>query len=220
MTRHHPTPAEASAPGDVDLDETSDELPVPDEPTAPPVAEADEADPAEEPVRDGPETPPGHSRPPAAVVALLVVLLVCALAGGTVLLLQKRATATAEDDRAGALQAARQMVVNLMTLDHNAPQESLDRVTQGATGQFREQFSTQASAIQTILQQAAVSSSGEVSEAGVAQLDRDSATVLVASTALVKNTQAPQGEPRQYRMLIKLQKQADNWLASDVEFVP
>ncbi|MCW2717496.1 MAG: hypothetical protein JWR81_1318 [Pseudonocardia sp.] len=228
MTRHHPNPADPITldPEPLDgivLDETDAvPVPVPDEPATPSPAGEAESDPdPDNPDNTGPpDPPPGRPHPPTWVVSLLVALLVLALAGGAVLLLQVRAAARTEDDRTGALQAARQMVVNLMTLNHTAPQQSLDRVLQGSTGQFREQFSTEASAIKTVLQQAQVSSSGDVSEAGVAELDGDTATVLVASTATVKNSQAPQGEPRQYRMLVKLQKQSDAWLVSDVEFVP
>jgi Mce-associated membrane protein len=118
------------------------------------------------------------------------------------------------------VQAARQLVINLTTLDHTNPKTSLDRVLEASTGEFRDQFSSQASVIQNVLRDAEVSSSGNVPEAGLARMDGDTAVVLVAASALVKNKETPRGEPRQYRLSVSLKRQSGTWLASNVEFVP
>jgi Mce-associated membrane protein len=164
--------------------------------------------------------PPGRRGPGTIVVVTLALLLVLVLAGVGYLLVQSRYSSAHADDRADAVQAARQLVMNLMTLDHTNPQASLDRVLAASSGEFREQFGSQVAAIQNVLKEAQVSSSGDVTEAGLATLDGDRATVLVAASALVKNTETPDGEPRQYRMSVTLQRDSDAWSVSNVEFVP
>jgi Mce-associated membrane protein len=154
------------------------------------------------------------------VVSALAVALVLALAGTGYLFTRLRVENAQEADRRDATQAARQLVRNLMMLDSNDAQASLGRVLALSTGDFREQLTSQSSGLQQVLGQAHVSSSGDVSEAGLVKLDRDDATVLVAARALVKNSELPNGTPRQYRMSVTLQRVSGQWLAANVEFVP
>ncbi|MDT7699794.1 MAG: hypothetical protein QOJ30_2119, partial [Pseudonocardiales bacterium] len=72
--------------------------------------------------------PSGRRGPGTIVVVTLALLLVLVLAGVGYLLVQSRYSSAHADDRADAVQAARQLVMNLMTLDHTNPQASLDRV--------------------------------------------------------------------------------------------
>ena len=45
------------------------------------------------------------------------------------------------------------------------------------------------------------------------------ATVLTAVTSIVKNTEAPEGQQRVYRMKMTLDHTDGRWLVSNVEFV-
>lgn len=164
-----------------------------------------------------------HPQRTTVLAVVLALLLAAAIAGDTWLLTRGVAMNGVEQDRADAVQAARQVVINLVTLDHTDPRETVERVLAGSTGAFRQQFSSQASVMQKILREAKVTSSGEIAEAGLARMDGEHAVVLVAVSATVKNAQIRQGEPRQYRMSVNLEKKPDSpagWLVSGVEFVP
>jgi Mce-associated membrane protein len=64
-----------------------------------------------------------------------------------------------------------------------------------------------------------VESTGEIEEAGIVTADDKHAVALAAVTSTVKNTEAPDGEIRVYRMKVTLDVVDDKWLVSDVEFV-
>ncbi|MFJ8816425.1 hypothetical protein [Amycolatopsis thermoflava] len=64
-----------------------------------------------------------------------------------------------------------------------------------------------------------MTSTGQIADAGIERLSGDDATALVVASANVKNTQAPQGENRQYRLLLTLHREDGRWLVSELEFV-
>lgn len=148
-------------------------------------------------------------------------LVAATLAGvGTVLYLQVQDASAEEASRQAVLQAARQVAVDITTVSKDSAQQDVDRLMGAATGSFKDQFGQQAEVFQKVLQQANVSSQGTVREAGVSSVDQDTAVVLAAVSATVKNVDAPTGEQRQYRMRMHLKHEGDRWLVSDLEFVP
>ncbi|AHI01067.1 hypothetical protein GCM10010174_13290 [Kutzneria viridogrisea] len=177
-----------------------------------------------------PETPEPEPQDPAprgrpnwrarAALAALCLVVAGLTSLGTVLWLQVGDANAAEQTRLAAVQAARQVAVNLTTVSKDSAQQDVQRLMDSATGSFRDQFGEQAEVFRKVLQQADVTSQGTVREAGVSSADADSAVVLAAVSATVKNTDAPTGEQRQYRMRMHLTKDGDRWLVSDLEFVP
>lgn len=155
-----------------------------------------------------------------ALVAGLAVLALVAVAAGVLGYLRERAAQTAETDRQVAVQAARQEVITLTSIGKATAQDDLARLLDGATGSFKQQFTQQSDAFKQVLDQSGVESKGVIQEAGVLDSKDGAATVLVAATATVKNTQTPDGAARQYRMKVSLQKQDGKWLVCDLEFVP
>jgi Mce-associated membrane protein len=142
------------------------------------------------------------------------------IAAATVLLVKLTDANAAEDSRQSALQVARQVAVDLTTVSKDNAQQDVNRLMDVATGSFRDQFAQQAEVFRKVVQQASVSSRGTVAEAGVSGVDGDTVTVLAAVSATVRNSDAPSGEQRQYRMKMQLQHDGDRWLVSDLEFVP
>ncbi|HVW45232.1 MAG TPA: hypothetical protein VHC18_28165 [Amycolatopsis sp.] len=146
-------------------------------------------------------------------------LLILSLAAGGWLFWRDHSTAAADADRDNVVLAARQEVLNLVGLSSTGTDAAYDRLLSGATGDFRTQLTQQADAFKQAVTQGQVVSTGQISEAGVEQLGADSATAIVVASANIKNTQAPQGENRQYRLRLTLQRQDDHWLVSQLEFV-
>lgn len=124
------------------------------------------------------------------------------------------------DQRAAATQAARQMAVNMMSVDHTTAQRDLDRMLSGAGDTLRDQLASQSKVFTDSVQKAKAKSTVSQVDAGVVSIDGDSAEVMVSVTAMVTNPQVPNGQQRPYRYLMDLTKTGDRWLVTKLEMVP
>ncbi|MGW5145888.1 hypothetical protein [Rhodococcus koreensis] len=152
-------------------------------------------------------------------LATTAVIAIAALVVGGLSWTNLRTEQAAQSRDEQVLETARQVVVNLVTLRHQSVDEDIQRVADGTTGPFRDQFTSASGSFGDVLNQGQVESTGEVKEAGLVEADDDHAVVLAAVTSTVKNTEAPDGEIRVYRMKVSLDSADGNWLVSDVEFV-
>ncbi|MBC2642159.1 MULTISPECIES: hypothetical protein [unclassified Rhodococcus (in: high G+C Gram-positive bacteria)] len=154
-----------------------------------------------------------------ATMAAIALVALAALVVGGVSWTNLRAEQAAQSRDEQILETARQVVVNLVTLRHQSVDEDIQRVADGTTGPFRDQFTSASGSFGDVLNQGQVESTGEVKEAGLVTSDDDHGVVLAAVTSTVKNTEAPDGEIRVYRMKVSLDSVDGRWLVSDVEFV-
>ncbi|MGH4022933.1 MAG: hypothetical protein ACRDT0_27605 [Pseudonocardiaceae bacterium] len=186
-----------------------------EEPTA--QENADDADAAAGP-SGGDERPP-RSRRYLAALATLTVLAVVLIVGGVILSVRVYQADVESDRRAEALQTARQMVLNLTTINHKTADRDVQRLLDGATGPFADEFGGSQPFVDMV-RQSKVNSTGQVASAGVERVDENRARVLVAVRSEVRNTAAPEGgEPRNYRLGVDLQREGDRWLVSNMEFI-
>jgi Mce-associated membrane protein len=154
----------------------------------------------------------------------LALLLACGCVFGGVLVVQEhrdRQRATAEQERYGdVLAAARKEVTAFVNIDYRDAQRSIDAVAAGATGDFAKQYDSSAKAVTQLLTRAKSVMDGEVVWAGVVDADRDSASVIVATTGTVANM-STKNKPvaRQFRLKVDLLREDDEWKTSNVEFV-
>ncbi len=171
-----------------------------------------------------PETPPAASGLRAVfgstvLTALWLVLVVALVAAAVFFGLKARSAEQRESSRDAALQAARQEALNLTSVDGTDLDADLQRVLQGASGQFRTEFAAQAERLKQLLTENEVRAEGRVLDAGIVRYDDDSATALVVVDSLVKNKSAPDGQNRNYRMQLVLDHVGDRWLTSSLQFV-
>src|SRR5690606_4000208 len=159
----------------------------------------------------------GWPRITTIVLGVLVVALVVATGVLGVRTWQGKKEA---DERAKAAQAARQMGVNLMSLDHETAQQDLDRIVVGTTGELKNKFSTQSKVLLDQLSKTQAKSVVGKVEAGVVSIDDDSAEVMVSLNGTVTNPKVKEGAPRAYRYLMDLTRVGDRWLVSELEVVP
>jgi Mce-associated membrane protein len=179
-----------------------------------PMTEADQDPPAGES-----EPRPGHRRW-AAFLAAGLVLAVLLVAANVVLLLVGGSERSADSSRQDALATARQFAVNLITTDPARAEESFGLLRDSATGALAEQLAGQSDDFASAIRTANVTSSGTVTEAGVAEFGGTTAKVLLVARSDVRNGEVPEGETRQYRMLLALEEQDSRWLVSNLDFVP
>lgn len=160
--------------------------------------------------------PSGGPRWLAATLAVLVLALL--VTGGV--LLPGWLDARAEDERRRAvLRAATAEVVAFTTLDYRDLEPSIERVLEGATGEFEQQFESSRAQLEQLSRDNESVSEGRVLEAGVVSMDEDSATVIVVADSQVTNKSTEQPQPRHYRLQLDLVLEGDRWLTSDLQFV-
>lgn len=116
--------------------------------------------------------------------------------------------------------AARQGVVNLMSIDYKTAGESVQRVLDGSTGKFRSNFEDSADDFVRALQDERIVTTAVVNDAAVESMTGDSAVVLVSATSRREGPQAPkdQQDPRVWRVVLTMQRDGDQVKMSGVEF--
>lgn len=154
----------------------------------------------------------------ASLVALIAVCVAAAWIGGKGYL-DARDLKQTDESRSEVLAAAERKVVQLTTIGAKTSEDDIERLLEGTSTNFREEFAAQADSFVSSLRQGEVDASGEVVAAGVKQLGDDSATVLVAATGSVSNKEAAGVQPRYYRLLVRLVRDDGAWLVDGMEFV-
>ncbi len=156
---------------------------------------------------------------PRGLWALAALVLAAALAVGATLGREAWGAHQAEQARAEAVAAARQLAVNFVTVDYRQVDQDVARVRAGATGTFLQSYSSSAEDLKKVLVQNKTVSRAERTEAALVSGDRDSAVVLVGVVAPTQNTSVPDGEKKTYRMRLELRKASDAWKVENLEFV-
>ncbi|ORW66114.1 hypothetical protein AWC24_15810 [Mycolicibacter senuensis] len=155
---------------------------------------------------------------PAAVA---VVLGSCALLVLSALMIRQHQHAQAEQrNRAEFVAVARQVVVTLMSIDHNDAEGSVQRIVDNSTGPFRTEFQGAVDDFVKVSKDAKVTTKASVNAAAVESMTPDSAVVLVAASSTVTNAAGADDAPRRWRLTVDLQREGDQIKMSKVEFVP
>lgn len=155
-----------------------------------------------------------RGRPLAYAAAALGLLLLLAAA---VLGLQLRSAAQDQAARAAALSAARQSALGLTSIDRQAFQDDVAAILDGATGQFRTDFTAGVDDLEQVVAENQVEAAGRVLESALVASDRSSATALVVVDSTVRNRAEPDGRVVGYRMTLELAKVGDRWLTSSLD---
>jgi Mce-associated membrane protein len=155
------------------------------------------------------------------VSSILTVALCAALATAGVFGHRWYQDRALEQAHQHALAAAKQTTVNFVSVSAASVDGDLQRITAGATGEFKEEFTRGQAQVRAAVVENKVESRGTVLRAGLLSGDRRSAVVLVAVDATVKNVNAPDGRPSHYRIQVDLTKDrgSGTWLVSRLQFV-
>ena len=140
----------------------------------------------------------------------------------TVLMLWSHHNADQQRQRgAEFVAAARQNVVNLLAIDYNTAQDSVQRVLDGSTGKFRTNFEETADDFVKALQDEKITTTATVNDAAMESMKGDSAVVLVSATSRREGAKAPkdQQQPRVWRIVLTLERDGSAIKMSGVEFV-
>ena len=174
------------------------------------------------PLPSPPAPPPGGLL--RTVTVAVTTLLTAGLLGATgYMVWQHQKAAELRRSAAEFTAAARQDVINLMSMDYTRAQESVQRVLDNSTGKFRANFDETADEFVKALQDEKIVTTATINDAAV-ELDSmtdESAVVMVSATSRREGRQAPkeQQQPQVWRVLLTLERDGDQIKMSDVEFV-
>ena len=163
------------------------------------------------------------SRSPGQFVAPLIAALatVALLASTGYMLWQHHTAGQQRREQAEYAAAARQGVINLMSVDFATAKETVQRVIDGSTGRFRSNFEETADDFVKALQEEKITTRATINDAAVESVSGDTAVVLVSATSQREGPQAPkeQQQPQVWRVVVTLQRDGGQMKMSGVEFV-
>ena len=166
---------------------------------------------------------PAPSNPmlPAVVVGIAALLTAGLLATTGYLVWQHQKISQQRHSAAEFAAAARQDVINLMSIDYNTAQDSVQRVLDGSTGRFRANFADTAEDFVKALKDEKIVTKATVNDTAVESMTADSAVVLVSATSQREGPKAPkdQQEPRLWRVVVSLERDGGQIKMSGVDFV-
>ena len=126
----------------------------------------------------------------------------------------------AEHLRDAMVQAGRDGVVALTTIDHEQVDVDVQRILDSSTGKFRDDFAQRADSFTAAARKAQSKSVGTVSEAGVESVDGDRGRVLVTLIVMTSNSGAPEQQPKVWRTRVTVDKDDGVYKVAAVEFIP
>jgi Mce-associated membrane protein len=121
--------------------------------------------------------------------------------------------------RSQFLEVARQGALNLTTIDWQKAEGDVQRILEGAAGQFHDDFASRAQPFIEVVKQAKSTTVGTITGAGLESQTDDTAQALIAVTVVTSNTVAPQQVSHAWRIRISVQRVGDQAKVSNVEFV-
>lgn len=183
-------------------------------PTEETVLETDAADAADVPTVESPLAVPRR----AIHCGVAVIVALASLAGWFGF--RDYQSHELQAQRSQFLQVARQGALNLTSIDWQHADADVQRILDGATGEFHDDFSKRSQPFVDIVKKFQSTSVGTISEAGLESLTSDGAQALVAVAVQTTNTADSDQTPRAWRMRISVQRVDDQIKVSNVEFVP
>lgn len=132
----------------------------------------------------------------------------------------KEADSDDQERTAAQIEAATAMVEAMVNLDHKDPDATVEAVQGLATGDFLKQYNSAAADVKKLAVEAQSTMVARVVWAGLVAGDKDSATVIVATSGTVSNKSTGFKErANNYRIQVALVLDKGKWLTQDLQFV-
>jgi Mce-associated membrane protein len=153
--------------------------------------------------------------------SLAVIVIVASLAASADILVQHRDASQQRHRAAEFAAAAREGVVTLTSLDFNDAKTGVQRIIGNSTGSFRDDFAKMAGDFTKVVEESKVVERGTVQAVAVDldSMTNDSAVVLIASTSEVTNAAGAKQDPRNFKLIVTLNRDGGQLKMSKVEFV-
>jgi Mce-associated membrane protein len=130
------------------------------------------------------------------------------------------APADVQERVADQLESATAMAVAMTNLDYREPDSAIKAVQGLASGDFLKQYNSATSDLKKLATEAKSTMTGKVVWSGLVSGDKDSATIIVATTGTVSNKETDFKErENNYRIQVELVLDEGKWLTRDLQFV-
>ena len=181
--------------------------------------EVEEVEAEAEPARE--KKAPRRVRLSVPVAFGLSVLLVAAIGAAVTFGLLLKAKSDTDAAASEALNTARSFAVTLTTYDYNNLDKNFADVLDGATGDFKNEYTGGSSTLRQLLQQAKATSRGTVLDAGVKSASTDRVEIVLVANQVVTNAAIKEGETRvdRSRFLMVMENHDGRWLVSSVRML-
>ncbi|GAY13524.1 hypothetical protein MSZK_02500 [Mycobacterium sp. shizuoka-1] len=153
-------------------------------------------------------------------VAATVIVAIAALVVTGLMVLAHQKVAAQQKHRAELVEAARQGVIALLSIDYNRARADVQHVIDLSTGTFKADFSRGADDFVKTAEQSKAVTVGSVKSAALEKDAGDTAVVLLAASSTVTNVNGAHQDPRAWRMSVTVARDGDQYKMSNVEFVP
>lgn len=166
-----------------------------------------------------PAPTPARRRWPAILVPLiLAVLLLGAAAFAVTQVMRPAPKSTAAPSWQPYVDYAKQFTVWLTSISYQSADSDIQRVVDGSTGQFHDDFAQRSSDFRKVVEQSKVTTVGTVDSAALNSLTGSTAQVLVAATSKVTNNDGSSIDPRKQRFILSVDKIGATYKVSNVAF--
>lgn len=125
-----------------------------------------------------------------------------------------------DEVRAQMVEAGREGLLALTTIDHQQVDADVQRILDTSTGGFRADFEKKAGGFKDAARRAQSTSVGTVTSAGWESADGDAGSVLVALRVMTTNRGVPERGPKAWRTRVTVAKDDGRFKVAAVEFVP
>ncbi|MFL0278153.1 mammalian cell entry protein [Mycobacterium sp. SMC-19] len=162
--------------------------------------------------------PPTSESGPAMLCGLAVVVALCVLVGW--LGFHGYRSHQVQAQRAHFLRVAEQGALNLTTIDWTHAEADVQRILNGATGEFHDGFAKRSQPFIQAVKQAEATTVGTIVQLGLESQTADTAQALALVSVRTAKSGEPEPVPRIWRLRISVQKVDDQIKVADVGFVP
>jgi Mce-associated membrane protein len=152
----------------------------------------------------------------AKIVAAIVI--VGSLAGSGVIVWQHHTAAVRRQHAEEFIEAAKQGVVALTSIDFNAVRDQVRHIIDNSTGAFREDFIARSDQFIKVAQASKAVAKGTVTASAVESMKTDEAVILVVGSEQITNAVGSQ-QPRSFRFRVTVTRDADQLKVSKLELV-
>ncbi len=163
----------------------------------------------------------GRRGPRSRLIAVgLAGVTFCALLGiGTALSWSHHVAQTHREQQQRAAAAARQGVIDVMSLNFVNAEDDMGRIVDNATGKFKEEFQGQQYILVRQLIDAKVVTHVDVTGVAVQSASDDAAVVLVAATSQAANIKDPHPAPKRFRVVVTLAEEQGRLKIAQLDYV-
>jgi Mce-associated membrane protein len=156
----------------------------------------------------------------SAVIKAVAMIVICGFLGISGHMMWHHHTAVERRQRAAAfIAAARQGVINMTSFDFARAKQDVQRVLDGSTGEFRDDFQKRADDFTAVVERSHTVTEGTVNSAAIESMSGDSAVVLVSATSHFTNSAAAEEKPRAWRLKVTVTRDGDQIKMSKLVFV-